>query len=255
MSAKPTPELVPGAHNVLAALEGQPFAISPPSCDVCGIVGVERWGDLCAKCSTDRERHRRRVLLSRARDEIPELYRWAHFEAKELRQRVRVPSFVPFIEIVGAPRTISIWGPAQHGKTSLACAMLRTLLRVAEKPEAPDTVLARAAGARFVKVAMLPGPRKYGGAGALNEEVADAIDAPLIVLDGLGEEQPDSPQVASASLIILERHDRERISWVTVALQDGAAFTSFGRYDGAVLERIARDEPGRQRKFTVGGSR
>jgi len=155
---------------------------------------------VCWDCREREERAARaRELLEGV---VPPEFAWASFGSPLLAQRCRFDQGVigRAREAVGSRRVVLV-GESGVGKTSLAVAMLRAWV---EKRGAP---------AHFALATDLASARARAPFGRESTEVSDAIFAPLLVLDDLGNDQ-DVPRSAVTE-VIFKRHAEQRPIWVT----------------------------------------
>jgi len=187
--------------------------------------------------SGDDEATRLAACQARVLATVPKGYRWARPGVPELAARVvgYTPDLVP--KLARAHRAVII-GPAGSGKTSLACAAFALFV---------ETRKWSANRAMFVHAYRLASARaqyKLGDGDA--PLVEQAMRAPLIVLDDLGNER--RTELSAVPDVIFERHAEERASWITTPFSaeqvaqkygDGIARRAFER---AVVVRLGKRE-------------
>jgi len=144
---------------------------------------------------------RAQKLLERT---IPQAYRWASFDAPELRQRVHAAS-LPIAEAASLEPRVCLMGVSRAGKTSLGVAMLRQWVARTERPAA-------FVHAYRLAVARIQHPAGHGEP----ESVEAAMQAPLILLDDLGSERDHA--LSAVPDVIFERDAEARPTWVTTGL-------------------------------------
>ena len=173
---------------------------------------------------------RRRESLRAFERHLPPRFRWSRLDHPDFRGRVALPTIPQ--QPPDAMRVL-LFGPSSAGKTTLAVALLRALLgkRVASHPfECDDDVDAVARQCRFV-------PARRLGVAALVPgdplEIRRAMRAPVLLLDDLGKD----PDIKSNPLpaVIAERHDEERVTWITTELTPPEILK---RYGGGIARRI-----------------
>ncbi len=128
---------------------------------------------------------------------------------------------------------VLFFGRSRGGKTTLAVALLRALLeaKVAAHPFASeDDVKAIARQCRFVPA------RRLGFAATVPGdplEIRRAMLAPVLLLDDLGKDADIKSNPVPA--IIGERHDEERVTWITTEL---SPIQIAERYGEGIARRI-----------------
>lgn len=183
----------------------------------------------CWTCSrrNDAANAARREKAS-AEASIPSRFRWAQLGAPELQARVKTPHDVRVLasRLLGADRALLVGGSGA-GKTSLACACLRERLD----------------GGRFVSALRLGVARAQAGLGGGEAAtVEQAIAAPLLVIDDVGQEA----KIATNAVrdVVFARHDEERPTWATTGLTVRMLAELYGDgfarrlSDGAVVLRL-----------------
>lgn len=195
-------EIVARGQARIAALEASPFA-----CGACGekLLSADADCFVCQRLERERREHRdldqRRMSFAR----IPPRYAWATFDAPELAARVRDRRAVLAARALTVGRTdrIVLVGNAGSGKTSLACCILRTLM-------------ARGVASRFVTAGDLAVARRHAALGLEAPEVDRALDAEVLLIDDLGENDPITAHSAVGH-VIHTRHARELATVITTA--------------------------------------
>jgi len=160
-------------------------------------------------------------------ESIPPRFRWARFDAEQLRERVRpvaaVQQAIEATDLLSSiGQSVVIIGPAGSGKTSLACAILRA-------------VAMRRGGhawrCRFAAALEIGAAR--GAYGTRSPLESDAIAASCLLLDDVGQEtEADRIHIAE---VLHARHDAERPTIVTSAFEPPVIHA---RYGGGVDRRI-----------------
>lgn len=206
--------------------------------DGCGAI-VERPG-VCGDCADRQVEHERRMATKqRVRREIPERFRWAHWDAPGLLEHVSAgPAKIDAARRACASGRAVLLGPAGAGKTSLACAHLRE--RIEADPMGRN---------RFLAAHDIASPSSLEGVSRLEL----ALTASALVLDDLGAElagaAADSGLAAQRSdavvRLVRTRHDQGLGIVVTTAhgpeevariYGDGVARRVF---EGAAVVRLA----------------
>lgn len=202
------------------------FEIPEPGWRACERCGTQTSRSPCWDCHTredritDAKEARVRWLAS-----VPESFRWSTFTAPELAQRVRPPRAIDAARgLLGASRVVLV-GPAGHGKTSLAVAMMRAWL--ATRPDGGGGLFERA---KRLATAPLEHPAGHGR----SPIVERALRANLLVLDDLGADAPIS--TSSVPEVIDERHARGLTTWITMGFELDALAQ---RYGDGIARRIS----------------
>jgi len=172
----------------------------------------------------------RREAIRAFETHLPPRFRWSRLDHPEFRKRVSLPTIPP-----RPPDAMSVllFGASKVGKTTLAVALLRALLeaKVATHPFASeDDVKAAARQCRFVPA------RRLGFAATVPGdplEIRRAMRAPVLLLDDLGKDADIKSNPVPA--IIAERHDEERVTWITTELTPSEILK---RYGGGIARRI-----------------
>ncbi len=263
---------VPSLSSILATLPGQ-YACNGR----CGAT-VERPG-ACDACAEARARRLHDAALRPALDSIPERFRWATVDAREeMAARVayiqRDPAALGRLPDLLRSRVVVFVAPSGAGKTTLACALLRTAIdrgrhdamRTTLEPtqdarSAPRRVLdaasevahALARGARFFAARDLGGGEKLG-----REDLPASVHAArasLLVVDDVGQEAGTgdtyrgSDRARAIADLLSERHDRGAQTIVTTYGRqaewanwygDGVARRYFAGGDGVRVVDLGR---------------
>lgn len=169
----------------------------------------------CFECSAEMDARADAAMRRRLADRtIPAEFAWAHIRAPELAKRIdarRRPLSDVIERILGAPRVV-LAGGSGAGKTSLAVACLRERLHV---------------GARFVSAIDLATARIQHAAGDGEASlVVVAIEAPLLLIDDLGEETMTS--TSAVRDVVRARHAAGRATWVTTGLRSREIVAKYG---------------------------
>lgn len=208
------------------ALEAHRATCRAVPCADCGRAACPRCGKeslgegrLCHRCALA-------ATVDVARATVPLRFRWALDASREL-----LDARISFALIPGGlawarmpeTRGLVLRGASGAGKTSLAVAMFGAWLEGRREP-----------GARFVDVVSLSlararHPLGQGEAPAILE----AMRAPLVVLDDLGQEQPNRAEIVVD--VVMARHNANLPTWATTWLGDDDIAR---RYSGGVLRRL-----------------
>lgn len=182
---------------------------------------------LCDACAP---RDLRRDILVPARSSVPEKYKWARFDAPELRARVATGrgdrQIRKAMEAVNEA-TVVLTGMAGLGKTTLAAAMFFELCDRAEKMDAPRALVELAVGAVWLDAfelnsALARWPLGKGDPPLLTQ----ALDANLLVLDDLGGEA--GVRQDAIREVIHRRHRDCLPTWLTTFLGPKEAAAAYG---------------------------
>ncbi len=192
--------------------------------------------DGSARCSACEDRARQDRWLAPTRGSIPARFKWAINASPDLVvSRVRwVPDLVRR-GLASPPSTSLLFmGPTAAGKTSLAVAMLDAWVRAAPYERR---------GSAFIEAAWLARARarhKLGDGDA--PLVVDAMRAPLVLLDDLGQEREDRDGCITD--VVYARANADLPTWITCGLasrdQTMEAFAEAltKRYDGGFVRRV-----------------
>jgi DNA replication protein DnaC len=160
-------------------------------------------------------------LRQRLRNIIPAEFLWAHFGSALLPERVSDPVAVSSAMLVmtqlasSSVRGVVISGPAGSGKTSLACAMVQSLL---------STEQCRLVA--FVRAIDLGRSRAIAGYGRESEDVQRSKAASFLVLDDLGSEE--SSGIATIRDVVHYRFDEGKPTVYTTWLNRGETVAKYG---------------------------
>lgn len=208
------------------------------ACRGCGVPGNSRQCDRCRAAEV------LTMALADTRRSMPARFGWALDPTPEaLAQRIQYDQRKVRQAIDAAPRVdILFLGPSGVGKTSLAVAMAGAWVRRYSRP------------AVFAESGILSRARARYRLGAGEAPMVEAcMDAPLLVLDDLGQEREDRDGCISD--VVYDRHNRGLPTWVTCGLPyeslDAFSGRLSARYDGGFARRIS--EIGRQ--IHMGGGR
>lgn len=180
---------------------------------------------------------------------IPARFRWAtNPDRTELLARVKGAPDALARGLANPPSaSLLFMGPTGAGKTSLAVAMLDAWVRL-DPP--------RRTGAIFVEAAWLARARARHKLGLGEAPLVDeAMRAPLVLLDDLGQEREDRDGCITD--IVYGRTNAELPTWVTCGLttaeQTLEAFAArlSQRYDGGFVRRILENG----KRVQLGGAR
>ena len=194
--------------------------VIPPQCGWKCRCGVElEFPGVCDACG---EREERRRAVDRVMDRvatIPSHLRWATFESEELPLRCKAGLSQAQKAVKGLVaqkvQGVVLLGPVGAGKTSLACAMLRSLL---------DTPLGFSG--RFCSAVRLAACRTDSGLGSIPVELADAMAASVIVLDDIGQEPDRNAPVITETM--QARYNDGKPTIVTTWLDPSEITTRYG---------------------------
>jgi DNA replication protein DnaC len=218
-------------RQMLKALSESPFA-----CGACG-EKILREGETCVTCARRAEDEERRQQEARRRLTtcgIPSRYEWATFASPELPSRVRDRRAVEAARRLASGMIIDrivLSGDTGAGKTSLACCVLRALMD-------------RGRRCRFTTAADLAVARAHASLGSEAPGVDRALDASVLLVDDLGENDPVTAHSAVGH-VIHTRHAEERPTIVTTARTTDEIEAQYGSgiarrlYEGAELLEVA----------------
>lgn len=176
--------------------------------------------------------------LATARSSIPEVLRWATFDAPELTQRVRVRNAIRRLSEIEFQGVITIIGAAGLGKSSLAAAALRRVIDAATV-DAADDVVRRARLARFVRCPELGEAAAHRGFGSPEPRIVRAArHATVLVLDDLGVENTSEASAALVREVIHARHARRAPLLVTSGFTLEELTT---RYGSGIARRLREE--------------
>lgn len=187
----------------------------------------------CVACL---ERVNLQAQLQRTHSSIPLRFRWALSPAViTLTSRVRASTELVRRGLANPPSSSLLFmGPTGAGKTSLAVAMLDAWVRL-------DPT--RRQGAFFLEASWLSRARaRHKLGGDESPLVVEAMKAPLLLLDDLGQEREDRDGCISE--VVWARDNAELPTWVTCGLataeqtSDAFAEVLSRRYDGGFVRRV-----------------
>lgn len=197
----------------------------------------------CSAASRDRLAARREAEDAAARERmreaglaqaiatIPAKYQWATFDAPELLTRVKSRAAIEQARAAITAERVLLVGGAGVGKTSLACAMLRSIIEAGRRDasEYRRSASARFSGAYWIAKAR--GEHRLGDGEA--PVIREALRASVLVIDDLGIEQAKN---TALSEVIYERHAEEMPTIVTT----GFGFEALAqRYGDGIARRLA----------------
>lgn len=229
------------AERVLKAIKKACPDAPERVCRACGVtIPSSVRSPTCRDCTQAERRERLVARLEQVWESVPDRYRWAEMGTELFAKRVQATDKT--IEVCRqAERSLLIVGESGVGKTSLAVAKLRHVLRegyaAARSLGFPKLIeerdrgaFRRAAGCLFVScqdIARSAGDPQVGA-----ELVDRAAKATLLVLDDLGSETVLSP-VAD---LIHRRHDRMKETiYTTYHSKESLA----DRYGDGVVRRVS----------------
>jgi DNA replication protein DnaC len=179
----------------------------------------------------------RRALLERVPSEFRGLRLATIAAAGRLRRPEASKELEPFIlwpdEL---PPVLLLVGPTEAGKTSAAAALLNEIVERGTAEGAKRREAELAGGIRFLLSSRLASARSRSPLGEDPEEVVQALEATVLVIDELGlEEQRFIPELET---IIHEWHSSGRRTIVTTGLTSEVLKE---RYQGGIVRRLAMD--------------
>lgn len=196
---------------------------------------------LCSQtaCLACTEAGRQERALAPFHATIPKRFRWAMRAFPEVLRQIDPKTGKPRVQlsanfIAGALEKASggcrmIYGDTGSGKTSFIVAVVCAYVRRDWRAHA---------GTRYVAAQWLAGARARHSLGQGEApEVLDALTAPLIVLDDLGNDAPDHRNTIAD--VLFRRHDDELPTWVTT----GYPIAHLENRYGVALIRRLIEEP------------
>jgi DNA replication protein DnaC len=180
----------------------------------------------CPDCATAVARAE---LLAPALASIPRRFAWASFENPDLVARCGADVVRTAFHARSAHR-VALLGPSGAGKTSLAVAMLRSVIEAAT-PERAHLASSRWVTAHDLARARAKYPLGQGEAPL----IADALDARVLVIDELGSEVDPSGVVSE---LLFKRHDNDAPTWITSWLSPLEIGTKYG---GGIARRMLEE--------------
>ena len=217
----------------IAELPALPTARRVFRCEKCGCE-IERNTWACDACVREHCSELRSRKLASARASVPEKHRAARFGSVVLADYVQLSAKqVEAVRRLPLRPIVVVHGPAGSGKTTLACAMLHSVIEAgANLACSPDT-FEQAKKARFAECYALSVARSEHGLGRdTPPEVAEAVAASVLVLDELGREDSRNRDVEH---VISTRYRENRPTIITTWLTpDGLR----GRYDEGIYRRL-----------------
>lgn len=251
-------ELKRKAAGILAALQK-----SRP-CSLCGDEARGIGVALCARCLRDRDvadwAKKSSAAILRVRNTAPRDFRELSIHDSEqlfVRElwercpsvRLKGRSYVidPRVaDDVAAARGAILQGESGAGKSSLGCAMLYEHARrlcgrlddeLAADPDLQQFLLERAESCLYLSALDVPGARLAHGAGKGDPPILlEALHAPVLLVDGLGEEDRSGDMVR----LLTQRIDDRRTTIVTTSLNGDDVVA---RYGEGVYRRLFQRNP------------
>jgi len=129
---------------------------------------------------------------------------------------------------------VTFVGPAQSGKTTLACAILAEIIERGAARGADAAMSRRAAGARYVYLPTFVEARKRSPLNSEAPAVVQAKAATVLVLDEMGGEPESAREMVGE--IIQSRHHENRLTLITTGLKGPQVAA---RYPGGIVARVA----------------
>lgn len=209
-----------------------------PECDAV----VPARGDFCPSCG---ERYRREVRENLLRAACASLPDWpeARFEHPSFGKRVSAKIAKAATDwrsssADGATNNLTLLGTTGVGKTTAAVAICRRILDIATTKDIPSDKFTMARGIRWAKARHIAtSSRKWRLGDGDAPELAEALKAPLLVLDELGKEA--RPRDAEEDAIASMLDDRyERKGFVTIVTSNLTLGELGDRYGHATRRRF-----------------
>lgn len=204
-------------------------------CHRCGQdVGRNCW--ICDACIEPQRREDRARELKPARDSIDDDYRWACFGNPLLLTRIagRPTQIAGAMALLSqGEKVVTIVGATGTGKTSLACAMLSSVIEAGVNLQCDGDTLRRAKRARFYHaydLSVARGEHRLGG----NEppKITDAKTASVLVLDELGRDDRKTSDVAE----VIRRRLAMGLPTIVTTWQTQSEIAA--AYDGGIARRL-----------------
>lgn len=190
------------------------------ACVECG-TAIQHFG-VCDTCADKFDRNRVDELRREALGTIHRSYRWAIWDDERLTERVDPRGIAVASLVLPALRTrtvtmVVIHGPAGSGKTALACAMMRRLI---------DNGSDVGIRSRFQCSLELSYAAAESRLGATPYEVDACLRASLLVLDDLGQEDPNNR--GPVRRVLHGRFGREKSTIVTTYMDPEMLAEAYG---------------------------
>lgn len=178
-------------------------------------------GRECGECQVRRERWR--AVSSKLAESLPEDHAESRFSAPDLAAKWVKPSGAIALAkgSVSSPRVVLV-GASGTGKTTLAVCMAREWAR------------AQLAAPLFVSCVVLVSARMRTNYGREASSVVEAIKAPLLILDDLGQPKSEPPSSPITDIIFARAYAR-RPTWVTTWMSPDDCTA---RYGDGVTRRV-----------------
>ena len=170
---------------------------------------------------------------------MPEHFQWADFDdprlreriglalvGKDLRDPVDIVRFAP-----SRPPNILLMGPSESGKTSLAAACLRHIVKAAfAEIETGGPLYRRGVGVRFTIAYDIAKAQIYSRLGERPQIVEQACAASVLVIDELGmDTEVYRESATSVREVIHERQRRHRPTIITTYLSKDDLQRHYGK--------------------------
>lgn len=169
-------------------------ARQPPKCFVCKKPQVARLGCLCPKCEAEEKDRARAVDIGKAWATVPESMRWVDLVDKVVAKKMEtwvkdhdaLKAAGALVHDLPAHRIVTLTGDPGAGKTTLACALLRSWIRLGARKSAKWAEYDRSRTARFDTVMDLLADRSATRLGEDVPSIDRAEKAGVLVLDEVG---------------------------------------------------------------------
>jgi len=181
---------------------------------------VPQRGDFCQACAEHNSRELRTNLLKNARRSLPD---WpeARFDHANFPKRVVLEVARPAVAWRpttpdGSTNNLTLLGSTGVGKTTAAVAICHRILETAETKAIPAEKFRLARGLRWTAAWDLGAAgRQWKLGDGLPPQIAEAVRAPLLIIDDLGKESRPRDTEDDAIWTVLDQRYRQR-GFVTI---------------------------------------